>query len=298
MRTSAILAVLLLAATSLLAQASGTATNDASGLYYVSTDGTGQTLTAGDGPAVRLGRRADIKILTAHVYAKDNTNNDFGVMLYTSNFAPISKTPGEAQSVTPIALRIGDQVYTWRGYGGSGGYYNDVEYEIHGRDEAMAAAKWLSVDCQLREPPGYKFSARFIPAQPEVHANGPAPVKFVMKNLDDRTLVFKSGGRQFGRRDGQYEFRALRNGRPVTALPNAAHFGGGLTRLVTLEPGKEFEGQVDLAKWFNFDQPGTYSIHGSYLLDFYPAGEESKMSGPWNELWSDTASADFTVVVK
>jgi hypothetical protein len=50
--------------------------------------------------------------------------------------------------------------------------------------------------------------------------------------------------------------------------------------------------------WFVFDKPGTYMIHGFYQLDFYrpPLNKETIM--PWNEIWSDYASADFTIVVK
>jgi hypothetical protein len=298
MKPHSTIAILLLAATGLMAQLTGTDTNGANGFYYVSLDGKGQTMANSDGSTVRLGQKAEIQISKAYVYSQNNANTGFDVMLYTSDFAPVSTTPSEAQNVKPIALRVGDHVYTWKGYGGNGGNYNDMQFEIHGQDGAMAMAKWLSVGCKLRSPPGYKFSAQFVPTQSEFHTIEPVLVKFVMRNRDSRTIIFQSGGQQRGCRDNQYGFRAMyQYGVPMTDAGNPVNFGG-LCQLINLEPGKEFEGQIDLKKWFNFDKAGTYSIHGFYRLDFYPSGKESDVFRPWNVMWSDYASADFTVVVK
>ena len=267
---------------------------DSNGFYYVSSGETGQTMKTADGTTVRLGRKAEIQISKAYVYSENNANTDFDVLLYSSDFSADPKTGAPI----PVALRIGNHVYTWSGYRSHGGSYNDTQFEIHGQDEAMAAAKWLSVDCKLRTQPGYKFSAQFIPTQSEFHTNESVLVKFAMRNLDDRMIIFQSGGQQRGYRDNQYGFRAMyQYGVPVADVGNPVNFGG-LCELINLEPGKEFEGQTDLKKWFNFDKAGTYSIHGFYRLDFYPPGKESEVWKPWNVKWSDYASADFTVVVK
>ena len=73
---------------------------------------------------------------------------------------------------------------------------------------------------------------------------------------------------------------------------------GGLSSIVPLDSGKIYENQIDLEKWFAFDKPGTYLIHGFYRLDFYrpPLNRETFM--PWNEIWCGYASADFTIVIK
>lgn len=259
------LAVLLIATVLEL----GAAENN--GLFYVSS-----------------GEKVDIKTLQAHVYSENNANTDFCVRL---------------DKVTNlVTLRIGGHKYSCSGWGGAPkDTLNVVWLKAHGQDEAEAIAQWFSVTCDLRSQPGYKLDAQFVPLKPEFATNEPVVVKFQLKNLDERTVVFQRGGLQRGRRDNQYSFSAQlsnKNGvRQDLTVSHAACFGG-LSTLVPLDSGKLFEDQIDLKKWFAFDQPGTYLIHGLYLLDFYRAPLDKETFMPWNEIWSDYASADFTVVVK
>jgi hypothetical protein len=138
--------------------------------------------------------------------------------------------------------------------------------------------------------------------KPEFTTNEPVVVKFQLKNLDERIVVFQRGGQQRGARDNQYGFRAQFSNQKVwrQAVPDIGNpmNHGGLFNRVPLDSGKLFEDQIDLKKWFAFDQPGTYVIHGFYQLDFYRAPLNKESSMPWYEIWSDYASADFTVVVK
>lgn len=269
---------------------------ESNGLYYISSNETAQTIKMADGSTVRLGEKAEIQILKARVFPENDENTDFEVRLNTSDYPADPKT---GDVMEPFVLRIGDHGYSWGGGGGQTGHYNEMMFNIHNQDEAKAAAKWLAVDCKFRTPPGYKFLAQFIPTRSEFHADEPVLVKFVMKNLDDKTIVFQSGGQQRGNRDNQYGFRAFyQYTMPMPDVGNPVNFGG-LCQLINLEPGKEFEGNpVDLKKWFKFDKAGRYSVHGCYRLDFYPPGKISEVFQPWNVIWSDYASADFTVVVK
>lgn len=244
---------------------------ESNGLYYVSS-----------------GEKVEIKTLQAHVYSENNANTDFSVRL---------------DNVTNlVTLRISGHEYSCSGWGGAPkDTFNVVWFKAHGQDEAGAIAKWFSVNCDLRSPPGYKLYAQFVPSKTEFDTNEPVIVKFQLKNLDERIVIFQRGGLQRGRRDNQYGFSAQlsnKNGvRQNLTVSHAACFGG-LSTLVPLDSGKLFEDQIDLKKWFVFDQPGTYLIHGFYLLDFYRAPLDKETFMPWNEIWSDYASADFTVVVK
>ena len=67
---------------------------------------------------------------------------------------------------------------------------------------------------------------------------------------------------------------------------------GGLAGMRVLGPGEVFGDEVSLSKWFSFDQPGFYEIHGSYFLDFLDPDSES-----FRSIWTDYVSADFTVRV-
>lgn len=267
---------------------------DSNGLYYVSSWAIGEA-KGSDGSTVNLGAKADIQIHHAHVYSVNNANTDFEMQLDTSEY-PVDPKTGAI--LKPVALRVGDRVFPSSGGGGTTGSYNSLFFNnIHGSEEAKAAAKWLSVGCALRNAPGYKFLTQFIPAQSEFTANQPVLVKLKLKNLDDRTIAFQRGGQQRGARDNQYGFRAMLNEQPVADTGSPINFGG-LCGIVSLEPGKEFEDQVDLRKWFNFGRAGTYFIHGFYRLDFFLPGNKNEGLAPWNVLWQDYASADFQVVIK
>ena len=249
-----------------------------------------------DGSSVRLGEKANIWFFKARVTSENNANTEFEVRLdyhADSNFEDTLKT----------VLRIGNHGFLFDGSGDAVdenlGRYKELTLTIHNQDEAINAAEWLSVKCALRTPPGYKYSVQYIPLQSEFHTNEPVLVKLLIRNLDDRTIIFRSGGQQRGYRDNQYGFRAFYQfGVPVSDIGNPLNFGG-FYGLIHLEPGKEFEDKaVDLNRWFKFDKAGIYSIHGFYHLEYYPPGKESEVTHPWSVIWSDYASADFTVVIK
>jgi hypothetical protein len=267
---------------------------DSVGLYRVVPTNGWHNVKASDGSTIWLGAKSDVRILKAHIYSEDNANTSFQAYLNTSDYPVDTKTGLQTE---PVVLRVGEHAYASKGGSGMTGLYNTMMFEIPSREEAEALAKALLVDCNLRTPPGYKFLARFVPKQSEFHADEPVWVKFSIKNLDDRTMVFQNGGAQRGARDNQYGFRAMfANSLPVPDTGNAMNFGG-LCTLVSLKPGKEFSGEVDLKKWFSFDKQGTYFIHGFYSLSIYSNAAVESMAG-WNVMWSDYASADFQVVVK
>jgi hypothetical protein len=259
---------------------------DSNGLYRVSSHVGRITVSSYE--------KADIKIFKAHVYSVNNSNTDFRVSLNTSD------CPDDSIITKPVILRIGNHVYSTGNVGGSGkpGYVNWMEFIIHKQDEAEIAANWLSVNCVLRNPSGHKFSARFIPEQSEFHTNEPMMLKFVITNLDDKAFAFE----EVGVATFQFDFQATLNGWKVhnkVSDDNPMRIFDGRIGLVNLEPGKEFDRQVDLKSWFVFDKLGTYKIHGSYHLEFfYKSSDPLDSYQPWNVKWNDNAPSDFTVVVK
>jgi hypothetical protein len=288
---------------------------DANGLYYRSTNQSDlvvqnepATWTDGRG-SMYIGKMADIKILGARITSVNNENTRFSVILKTSDYHADPKSVFDSR---PFVLRVGKHWYAqptggWNSNGVFGefefdlaqtnGEYNMVEFVVLSEGDAQELARWLSVPCRLRSPPGYKLLAQFIPSKTEFNTNEPVTVKFQLKNLDERTITFQRGGQQDGSRDNQYGFRALMYGHVVPDVGSPMNFGGPCGP-VSLDSGKVFEDQIDLKKWFAFDKPGTYQIHGFYQLDFYqpPLNKETFMSQ--NIIWHDYASADFRVDVK
>ena len=85
-------------------------------------------------------------------------------------------------------------------------------------------------------------------------------------------------------------------GKPMADTGDPLNFGG-ISLFISLGPGEEFSDEVDLKKWFNFDKPGNYYIHGFYALTFYPGVKTDSTAGR-DAMWSDYAAADFEVDVK
>lgn len=268
---------------------------NSTGLYYVSTNETGQTVETAGGSTIRLAEKAPMQILKANVYSENNANTDFLVWLSTSDY-PVDPTTGAMPK--PVMLRVGNRAYSCNGSGGRTGMYNDMQFNIKGQNEAETAARSLFVGCILRKPPGYKFLATFTPEKSAFTLNEPVLAMLSIKNLDDRTISFPNGGSQRGYRNNQFGFRTMFNyAKPVADIGDPVNFGG-LVQQVNLKPGKTFETEVDLKKWFAFDKAGTYAIHGFYGLNFFAPGDGPESFSPQNILWSDYASDDFTVTIK
>ena len=274
------------------------------GLYRLSSDSSAPEVrtepeTWTDGPAtIRVGEKADINILQAYVYSENNENTEFSVRLNTSDFSIDS-----AQGGPSLVLKVGSRWYSGSGWGGrTGGPYNSLTFKAHNQAVAETIANSLNVKCHTMANPGYKLFAQFLPLKEVYGTNEPVIVDFRIKNLDERTVIFQRGGQQRGARDNQYGFRAMLSNKTVLLqgvpdVGNAMNFGG-ISVHVQIKPGESFENQVDLKKWFSFEQAGSYFIHGFYLMEFYQTLLNRDTFTPATKLWSDYVSADFTIVVK
>jgi len=292
MKTKLTLVFVALLAAGHIAIAESVETN-AVGLYYTSTSQNGEIVTNTDGTLLKLGAKVDFKILAASLASENNRNDQFYVSFGSGDFG-VGPSDKDGRA---LVLRVGGHGYLPKGWSSAGNSDHQIQFSVPSQTDALAIAQAFSVECPLRAPPGYKYLAQFIPTKSEFQSNESVTVKFVLKNLDTKPIVFQSGGQQRGPRDNQYGFRAMfQYFTPVLDVGNPANFGG-LCGRIQIEPGKEFVGEVDLRKWFAFDKSGTYSIHGFYLLDFYPNDKRDGFISH-SILWSEYASADFTVVVK
>lgn len=279
---------------------------ETNGLYYLSSVQSAPEVrtepeTWTDGAAtIRVGEKASVKILKAFVYSENNANTEFRITLNTGDY-PIDPKSGKPSN--PVVLKVGNHCYSCFGWGGkSGGPDNFLEFKAHNQDDAEAIAKSLAVPCHLRSPPGYKMFAQYLPLKTAYGTNEPIIVTFKIQNLDERTIIFRRGGMQRGSRDNQYGFRTQLSNKTVLreAVPdvgNVMNFGG-ISVHVPIKPEETFEDQIDLKKWFSFDQIGNYEIHGFYYVEFYQSLLDKDTFEPETELWSDYLSSDFTIIVK
>ena len=244
--------------------------SETNGLFYVSS-----------------GQKVDVQIYKAHVYSQDNTNSEFAVSLDTS-IAVDAFTH-------PVKLHVGGHDYPCSGWSSGPGNCG-LLFTIKRQDDAEAAARLFSTTCRLRSPPDYKMLAQFVPSKTSFSANEPVIVAFRLKNLDHRTIIFRSNFTDSKRL--QYSFEAALDGHPVAYVGSRGWSGDILSDPVSLASDEAFADPLDLKKWFSFDKAGEYTVHGFCRLDFYPPPVRDETFMSWNELWSDSASADFTVVIK
>ncbi len=288
--------------TSLKPDKSSAQNYESDGLHYVSSLSSIPEIRTADGSTIRAGEKAALKILKAHVYSQNNANTVFDIRLDTSDY---SRSSGVADPSSSLVLRIGTNWYRCHGSAGkTSGAWNSFWFQANDKAAAEVIARSFSVPCVLRAPPGYKLFPQFIPTKSVCAPSDSITVTFLLQNLDDRVVTFRRGGQQRGPRDNQYGFSGRRSGpdggykgEALMDVGDPTNFGGIWTH-VELKPGQTFTNEVDLKKWFAFDKPGRYAIHGYYQLDFYQPASPEDAFMPWSESWQDYASADFIIEVK
>ena len=164
-------------------------------------------------------------------------------------------------------------------------------FTIYGGDEAKEISEFFKEPLSIRSHPGYNLLTTFTPTKPEFGLGEEVTVIFRIRNVGTNTVAFMKGGRNRGARDNQYVFSAQHWGKQLEDIGTSSHFGGAGSKRV-LEPGEEFEDNINLSKWFAFDQPVVYEIHGAYYLKFIDPEFLS-----WSVIWEDYVSADFSVKI-
>jgi len=79
------------------------------------------------------------------------------------------------------------------------------------------------------------------------------------------------GGRQRGARDNQFAFIAHRNGGWGRAVPDTGdpENKGGPASFRTLDPDGVFTMEVDVTKWFKFQEPDAYGLACVYEIELF-----------------------------
>ncbi len=274
--------LLTLTVSALLASVSHAAQVD-SGVYWPTTRETSQKVVAQDGKQVYLGEKCDLKIQKAELVSRDNANDAFRLWLTVPYDARLESSYG--------TLIVDGMAYRQTGSGIFQKKTCSLEFPISGRDRAEQVAEYFAVQPYLREHPRHCLEVSFVPAKKAFAPGEEVRVALRIRNVGQTAVAFKKGGRNRAQRDNQYVFSARYQGRQVKDVGTSDHAGGLATRQV-IKPGRVFEDQVNLAKWFSFDKPGVYEVLGSYYMEFFNPEDES-----WRTIWEDYATADFLVRV-
>jgi len=276
-RPSALLAAVALAVASAF-PSPARAAPPVDGFYGPSEAGV--PVPGADATEVRLGERLELRVLSARVAARDNTNEAFDASVVVPYDARLS-TSG-------VVLVAGGHAFRSNGAGSSGTETSHVNVRAPNRTHAEALARLLGVELTLRQHPRHALDVRFVPDRDVYRPGEPVKVTLRIRNVGERAVAFQVGGRNRGRRDNQFAFAAVLGVNPVPDVGDPTHFGGLSVRR-RLAPGETFEKEVPLRNWFALRERGHYTVVGAWHLDFLPPEAPS-----FEVLWEDWATGEFT----
>jgi hypothetical protein len=193
-----------------------------------------------------------------------------------------------------IGLVVGTQTIRFNSQGTDGaGHFTSMETTIDDPEVIPQIAQYFHATVLKRRHVGHRMLVEFITDKAESSVGEPVIAKLRITNIGDTEFAFMQGGRQRGPRDNQFAFTAeLFGGKMMPDIGDPQNMGG-LGVSVALKAGQSHEIKVDLTKWFNFSERGTYNLRGSYRMDFLdPAARD------FYTLWEDYACAEFTVRIK
>jgi len=170
----------------------------------------------------------------------------------------------------------------------------DLSAQVVGKDASTKIAARLGVEPLLRQHPGHKMAVRFLPTKKGYPTEGPVVLRMEIENVGEKPFSFYDGGRQRGARNNQFGFQAFRDrgqGPEVPDTGDPINFGGMAT-FRTLRPGEVFQKEVDVTKWFDLSEPGTYRIKGRFEMRI-----KSGDAGGYQPAWEDTAEGECLVVI-
>lgn len=254
------------------------------GIYLRAEGEPAPVIVSEDGRRIFLGAGRNLKIEKGEFFSQDNANTRFSLSLTV----PYDKSIGPSSYV----LLVDGNAYPQSGSGSSGEESSSLHFLIQGEDAAKQVSKYLATPLNYRAHPRHTLQVSFRPARREYFLGDEVAATLRIQNAGTNTVAFMKGGRNRAARDNQYMFSAQLQGKQVKDIGSSDHFGGLAVRRV-LKPGEAFEDTISLGKWFAFDSPGWYEIHGSYYLNFV-----DPLSDSWTTIWEDYVAADFTVSVK
>lgn len=171
----------------------------------------------------------------------------------------------------------------------------DLSASVTGAEAARRIAVALGVQPRLRQHLGHRMEVTYEPTKQSFQAGEAVVLKMTIKNTGDVPFSFQDGGKQRGPRNNQFGFTALCNGGQGPEIPDTGdpRHHGGKSVLRTLRKGEAFEKEVDITKWFDLSQPGTYKIDGRFEIELHdPDAEE------YFVLWEDVAHGECLVAIE
>jgi len=209
-------------------------------------------------------------------------------------FLAIHAAPFFSLSCSQIGLVVGNKTIHFHSQGvDKAGRFTSMETTVDDPEAVTQIAKHFHTKIIKRRHPGHRMLVEFIPDKTEFASGESVTVKLRITNIGERDFAFMQGGRQRGPRDNQFAFSAELVGNRMVSDTGDPRNDGGLGLGAPLKPGQTEEINVDLTKWFNFQESGEYNLRGSYYMEFI----DPSAKHPYT-IWEDFACAEFKVRIK
>lgn len=234
---------------------------------------------------VMLGDRTEPTILEKRMESDSVDNSTFRLTL----ILPYDATVNAASH----ALIVGGVHYAQFGSIHRGQEISGLVFRISGEEQAGKVALHFGLTPVRFSKPDQRFRAAMTPAKQSFRRGEPVTATLEIANTGTAFIEFSDWPSFDGRRD-DYAFTALRNGQALTDLSFPGN-RGGTSVLRGLAPGATFSDTVDLTKWFDFKEAGSYEIHALYRLNF----RDRRNPAPSQPVqWSENIELDFTVTMQ
>ena len=236
------------------------------GFYLAAEREPARPIKSNDGRLVYLGDKQSLKIQECWLSSTNNENSRFYLSVaisYNTNVGP-----------STYILIVDGKAYRQTGSGATSQKVSYLSFYISGKENAEQISRYLNTPVLYRKHPGHQLDISFIPEKTAFNIGEDVTVTLRIVNIGSDSICFIQGGRNRGARDNQFIFSARHNEKQVDDIGTSLHFGGIAIKRI-LKPGEVFEKKIRLSKWFAFDQPGIYTIHGSYYLEFKDPNTDS-----------------------
>jgi hypothetical protein len=260
----------------------------ADGIYFLSTSQDGVAVERADGRRILLAERASDGFGEASLASVTNDNSR-----YRLDLAGAGPFPTGADQ-RRLAVYVDGVCAGIVSHSEPDAERNmDLIAYVSGEAAAKKVARAMGITARSRRHPGHVLVARWRPKQPSHRPGEPVVLCMEIENVGQTTVRFMEGGRQRGPRDNQFAFIAHRRsgwGRAVPDTGSPENFGG-LGGFRKLGPQDTFTKEVDVTKWFKFEEPDSYKITCLYQIELF----ESNFRLP---LWNDYVVGECTVVIE
>ncbi|MCA8991084.1 MAG: hypothetical protein KDA88_03855 [Planctomycetaceae bacterium] len=255
------------------------------GIYLI-TGGGGTEVTLFNGETVRIVHQGPLNHQSATVRSSDNNNTKYqlGVVL------PFGS--GNDRIRVLVANGVATRIYhsskvkqdddddPWHNW------YGQLQQADERAESLTALVEGLNAERFDRNHPGHVLLTKWKPKEAAYAIGSPVVLQMNIKNIGDVPMSFYNGGMQRGPRNNQFDFicrRGIGSGKALPDVGSPFNFGG-IASKVTLEPGDDFDMEIDITKWFKFEEPDTYRVTGLFRLELQPTEDNQ-----WWVLWEDLA---------